>query len=63
MSIERDSGQLLLVCDTCFTEVPVEDFDNALYFMHQHRWQRRKVNDEWYHECWDCQHDAFDFED
>ena len=55
MSIEKEYGQMKLICDVCFEVVDVEDFDDAQYFIKEHYWKVKKGKDgECIHRCESC---------
>ena len=56
MSIEREYGSFVLVCDICGETVPEPSFDDAVAAKKIHGWRSRRGEDgEWYDACPSCQ--------
>jgi len=61
MSIIKQYGKYVAVCDICEQELPGEDdFDDAVEEKKQAGWKTRKDGDEWVDICCDCQEDFDD---
>ena len=58
MSIERQYGKYIPVCDGCgcvLDEHVYDTFDEARIAMKEEGWSTDKVNGEWQNYCPDCQ--------
>lgn len=56
MSIERDYGQFIPVCDYCGDQLPaVDSFPEAVQAKRDAGWVSREVDGEWEDVCPDCQ--------
>jgi len=56
MSIERQQGKLIFICDGCedFLETGHVDFSQAIEYLRQEEWKPIQVMGEWQHHCPDC---------
>jgi hypothetical protein len=54
--IDRQSGKLLVECDSCNEVLDTEtaDFDECREMMKREGWKVRKVGSEWIHACQNC---------
>lgn len=55
--IERQSGELIVECDSCseVLETETDDFSEALADMRAQSWTSKKIGGEWLHLCPACQ--------
>jgi hypothetical protein len=56
MTLERQHGKIVFVCDRCSDELDTEtdDFDEARQTLVHDGWVTRKEGSEWHHYCPDC---------
>ena len=55
MSIIREHGKFIAVCDICFESLPEEDtFQDAVDAQKEAGWTGVKIEGEWHSKCADC---------
>ena len=55
MSIIREYGKYISVCDVCFEQLPEKDsYQEAINSQKDAGWKNVKIDDEWNSVCPDC---------
>lgn len=59
MSLEKEKGKFVVVCDICGKSsseeaYDLENFYDVLEFLADNGWASKKVDNEWTHTCEEC---------
>lgn len=55
--IDKDGYSYMVICDNCGEGAEVNTWDEALVFLREEGWQKKKNGKSWNHFCPECKED------